>query len=173
VLSPAEILGGLLNIRNGKGAESTPISQQYECGISFPASRNILMLLHDNLRVSAWVLFFPFAKDLVVCTLSRLKKSSWCHVGVSSWASIRATGAWRESLGHRCGRGGLLLFEWLAAERKEVVVMDKNEHALRQMTDYLGVRILHGSASNPRILEEAGVRVADIIARASGALVLP
>jgi trk system potassium uptake protein len=61
------------------------------------------------------------------------------------------------------GEVGFYFAEWLAAERKEVVVIDKNEHALRQMTDHLDVQILHGSGSNPRVLEEAGVKDADII----------
>ncbi len=61
------------------------------------------------------------------------------------------------------GEVGFYFAEWLAAERKEVIVIDKNEHALRQMTDHLDVQTLHGSGSNPRILEEAGIKDADII----------
>jgi trk system potassium uptake protein len=61
------------------------------------------------------------------------------------------------------GEVGTYFAEWLAGEHKEVVVIDKSDHALRHMADHLDVQTLHGSGSNPRVLEDAGVRDADII----------
>ena len=54
------------------------------------------------------------------------------------------------------GEVGFYFAEWLASERKEVIVIDKSEQALREMMDHLDVQTLQGSGSNPRILEEAG-----------------
>lgn len=61
------------------------------------------------------------------------------------------------------GEVGFYFAEWLAAERKEVVVLDTDEQALKEMTDHLDVQTLHGSGSNPRLLEEAGVKKADLL----------
>ena len=58
---------------------------------------------------------------------------------------------------------GFLLAEWLATEHKEVVVIDKNEQNLRHMCEHLDVQTLYGSGSNPKVLEEAGIKDADII----------
>jgi trk system potassium uptake protein TrkA len=61
------------------------------------------------------------------------------------------------------GDVGFYFAEWLASERKEVIVIDKNEHALSQMTEHLDVQTIHGSGANPRVLEETGIAAADII----------
>ena len=61
------------------------------------------------------------------------------------------------------GEVGFYFAEWLAAERKEVIVLDTDEQALQEMTDHLDVQTLHGSGSNPRLLEEAGVKKADLL----------
>ncbi len=61
------------------------------------------------------------------------------------------------------GEVGFYFAEWLAAERKEVVVLDTDEKALKEMTDHLDVQTLHGSGSNPRLLEEAGLKKADLL----------
>ncbi len=61
------------------------------------------------------------------------------------------------------GEVGFYFAEWLASERKEVIVIDKSEQALRRIMEHLDVQTLLGSGSNPRILEEAGIREADII----------
>lgn len=61
------------------------------------------------------------------------------------------------------GEVGFYFAEWLSSERKEVVIIDKDENALRHITDHLDVQTIHGSGSNPRILEDAGVSKADII----------
>lgn len=61
------------------------------------------------------------------------------------------------------GEVGYHFAEWLAQEKKEVVVIDINPDALRRVSDHLDVQVLQGSGSNPRILEESGLTSADII----------
>jgi trk system potassium uptake protein TrkA len=61
------------------------------------------------------------------------------------------------------GEVGYHFAEWLAQEKKEVVVIDIDPEALRRISDHLDVQILRGSGSNPRILEESGLKNADII----------
>jgi trk system potassium uptake protein TrkA len=61
------------------------------------------------------------------------------------------------------GEVGYHFAEWLAQEKKEVVVIDINPEALRRISDHLDVQILQGSGSNPRDLEEAGLKNANII----------
>jgi trk system potassium uptake protein TrkA len=61
------------------------------------------------------------------------------------------------------GEVGYHFAEWLAQEKKEVVVIDVNPEALRRVRDHLDVQTLHGSGSNPRVLEESGLKNADII----------
>ena len=48
------------------------------------------------------------------------------------------------------GEVGYHFAEWLAQEKKEVVVIDINPEALRRVSDHLDVQILHGSGSNPQ-----------------------
>ena len=61
------------------------------------------------------------------------------------------------------GEVGYHFAEWLAQEQKEVVTIDINPEALQRVSDHLDVQILQGSGSNPRVLEESGLRTADII----------
>jgi trk system potassium uptake protein TrkA len=61
------------------------------------------------------------------------------------------------------GEVGYHFAEWLALEKKEVVVIDINPEALRRVGDHLDVQILQGSGSNPRVLEESGLKTADLI----------
>jgi trk system potassium uptake protein TrkA len=61
------------------------------------------------------------------------------------------------------GDVGYHFAEWLAQEKKEVVVIDINHEALRRVSEHLDVQILQGSGSNPRILEESGLKSADTI----------
>ncbi len=61
------------------------------------------------------------------------------------------------------GEVGYHFAEWLAQEKKEVVVIDINPEALRSISDHLDVQILLGSGSNPRVLEESGLKQADIL----------
>ena len=61
------------------------------------------------------------------------------------------------------GEVGYHFAEWLAQEKKEVVVIDIDPEALRRVSDHLDVQILQGSGSNPRVLEESGLKTADLI----------
>jgi trk system potassium uptake protein len=61
------------------------------------------------------------------------------------------------------GEVGFYFAEWLSSEHKEVVVIDKDEAPLRTMADHLDVQTVHGSGSNPKVLENAGVDKADIV----------
>jgi trk system potassium uptake protein TrkA len=61
------------------------------------------------------------------------------------------------------GEVGFHFAEWLAQEKKEVVVIDIDPEALRRVSDHLDVQTLLGSGSNPRVLEESGLKNADII----------
>lgn len=61
------------------------------------------------------------------------------------------------------GEVGYHFAEWLAQEKKEVVVIDIDPEALTRVRDHLDVQTLQGSGSNPRILEEAGLKTADLI----------
>jgi trk system potassium uptake protein len=61
------------------------------------------------------------------------------------------------------GEIGFHFAEWFVVEKKEVVVVDIDSERLRWVSDHLDVQILHGSGSNPKVLEEAGVKTADII----------
>lgn len=59
------------------------------------------------------------------------------------------------------GEVGFHIAQRLASESKEVVVIDQSAEALKRFVDLLDVKTIHGSGSNPRILEEAGVGEAD------------
>ena len=61
------------------------------------------------------------------------------------------------------GEVGYHFAEWLSRENKEVVVIDTNAQPLQWILEHLDVQTLHGSGSNPRILEEAGLKDADIL----------
>lgn len=61
------------------------------------------------------------------------------------------------------GEVGFYFAEWLSSERNEVVVIDKSERAINQMTEHLDVQTLQGSGSSPKVLDEAGIKNADII----------
>jgi trk system potassium uptake protein len=66
------------------------------------------------------------------------------------------------------GEIGFHFAEWLAFEKKEVVIIDINDEALKRVSDYLDVQTLCGSGSNPAILEEAGIEEADILLAVTG-----
>jgi len=51
----------------------------------------------------------------------------------------------------------------LAVENKDVVVIDRNPEALRRFADNVDVQVIPGSGSSPQILEEAGIREAEIL----------
>lgn len=61
------------------------------------------------------------------------------------------------------GEIGFHFAEWFVVEKKEVVVIDIDSDRLRWVSDHLDVQILHGSGSNPKVLQEAGIKAADIV----------
>ena len=61
------------------------------------------------------------------------------------------------------GEVGFHIASHLARENKDVLVIDTNAEALRRVSDNLDVQILQGSGSSPVVLEEAGLRSAEIM----------
>ena len=61
------------------------------------------------------------------------------------------------------GEVGFHIASHLALENKDVVVLDKNPDAIRRVSDNLDVQVVTGSGSSPVVLEEAGIRDAEII----------
>jgi trk system potassium uptake protein len=61
------------------------------------------------------------------------------------------------------GEVGFHIANRIALENKDVVVIDKNSEALRRISDNLDVQVMVGSGSSPVVLEEAGIRNADIM----------
>ena len=61
------------------------------------------------------------------------------------------------------GEVGFHIANRLVTENKDVVVIDKNPDALRRVSDNIDVQIVSGSGSSPVILEEAGVKKAEIL----------
>ncbi|ABW69021.1 Trk system potassium transporter TrkA [Desulfosudis oleivorans] len=61
------------------------------------------------------------------------------------------------------GEVGFHIANRLSAENKNVVVVDKNPDALRRVTEYTDVQTVVGSGSSPAVLEEAGIKEAEII----------
>lgn len=61
------------------------------------------------------------------------------------------------------GEVGYHIASHLSAEAKNVVVIDKSEASLQRVAEKLDVQTVMGSGSNPDILEEAGLRQAEIV----------
>jgi trk system potassium uptake protein len=61
------------------------------------------------------------------------------------------------------GEVGFHIANRIALENKDVVVIDKNPEAVRRISDNLDVQVMVGSGSSPVVLEEAGIRDADIM----------
>ncbi|MDZ7597740.1 MAG: Trk system potassium transporter TrkA [Desulfobacterales bacterium] len=61
------------------------------------------------------------------------------------------------------GEVGYHIASRLAVENKDVVVIDRNPEALRRFADNVDVQVIPGSGSSPQILEEAGIREAEIL----------
>ena len=61
------------------------------------------------------------------------------------------------------GEVGFHIASHLSLENKEVVVIDKNSHAIRRVSDNLDVQVIQGSGSSPVVLEEAGILNAEVI----------
>jgi trk system potassium uptake protein TrkA len=62
------------------------------------------------------------------------------------------------------GEVGFNIASHLALEDKNVVVIDSDPDAIRRVSDNLDVQVISGSGSNPLILEEAGLKQAEMIA---------
>jgi len=61
------------------------------------------------------------------------------------------------------GEVGFHIASRLALENKEVVVIDNNAEALRRVFESLDVQAVQGCGSSPAILEQAGIKGADIM----------
>ena len=61
------------------------------------------------------------------------------------------------------GEVGFHIASRLAFENKDVVVVDKNGAAVRRITDSIDVQVVVGSGSSPVVLEEAGLKEAEIL----------
>lgn len=61
------------------------------------------------------------------------------------------------------GEVGFHIASHLALENKDVVVIDSNSEAIRRVSDNLDVQTVNGSGSSPVILEEAGIKEAEIM----------
>ena len=61
------------------------------------------------------------------------------------------------------GQVGFHIASRLAYENKDVVVIDKDPAALSQVSEKIDVDVILGSGSSPLILEEAGIKEAEIL----------
>jgi len=61
------------------------------------------------------------------------------------------------------GEVGFHVANRLCEENKNVVIIDKNAAAVQQVSEQLDVQTIHGSGSNPAVLEEAGLKQAEIL----------
>ncbi|MFC1895766.1 Trk system potassium transporter TrkA [Thermodesulfobacteriota bacterium] len=61
------------------------------------------------------------------------------------------------------GEVGFHIARRLAAENKDVVVIDRDPGAVRRVSESLDVQAMEGSGSNPLVLETAGIREAEIM----------
>jgi len=61
------------------------------------------------------------------------------------------------------GEVGFHIASRLSVENKDVVVIDKDPEALRRVSDSSDVQVITGSGSSPVVLEEAGIKQAEIL----------
>jgi len=61
------------------------------------------------------------------------------------------------------GEVGFNIANRLSSENKHVVVIDKNEDAVKRLTENLDVQTITSSGSSPEVLIEAGIKEADIL----------
>lgn len=61
------------------------------------------------------------------------------------------------------GEVGFHIAQRMTLENKEVVVIDKNAEALKRVSEHLDVQTFIGSGANPKVLEDAGIKGADIL----------
>ena len=60
-------------------------------------------------------------------------------------------------------RVGFHIASRLALENKDVVVIDQDAGALKRVSESLDVHVVAGSGSSPAVLEEAGIKQAEIL----------
>jgi len=61
------------------------------------------------------------------------------------------------------GEVGFHIASRLSVENKDVVVIDKDPEAIRRVSDSIDVQVVNASGSSPTVLEEAGIREAEIL----------
>ncbi|MBX2808288.1 MAG: Trk system potassium transporter TrkA [Cellvibrionaceae bacterium] len=61
------------------------------------------------------------------------------------------------------GQVGATLAEHLTREKNDITVIDHSQERLRELRDRLDIRVIHGHASHPDILEEANIEDADLL----------
>src|SRR6056297_452811 len=61
------------------------------------------------------------------------------------------------------GQVGSSLAENLASEKNDIVVIDTDENQLKTLQNQLDIGCVHGHASHPSVLEDAGLADADMI----------
>ncbi|OEU52353.1 MAG: Trk system potassium transport protein TrkA [Desulfobacterales bacterium S3730MH5] len=61
------------------------------------------------------------------------------------------------------GEVGFHIASRLSMENKDVIIIEKNVDALRRVSDNLDVQSIQGCGSSPAILEQAGIKGADIV----------
>ena len=66
------------------------------------------------------------------------------------------------------GKVGYFLAKRLCASQNTVSIVDKDRSICEEIAKELGVLVIHGDGCDPRILEEAGVNRADVVAAVTG-----
>jgi trk system potassium uptake protein TrkA len=61
------------------------------------------------------------------------------------------------------GEVGYHLASRLSLENKDVVVIDPDEEAIHRVSESIDAQVITGSGTNPRVLEEAGIKWAEIL----------
>jgi trk system potassium uptake protein TrkA len=61
------------------------------------------------------------------------------------------------------GEVGFHIASHLTVENKEVVVIDKSADAIQRVSDNLDVQVVQGSGSSPAVLDEVGIRNAEVV----------
>ena len=61
------------------------------------------------------------------------------------------------------GQVGSSIAEHLAREKNDITVVDCSLERLRELRDRLDIRVVHGQASHPDVLEQANIEDADLL----------
>ena len=61
------------------------------------------------------------------------------------------------------GRVGISIAEHLATEDNDITVIDSNNESIQKITELYDVRGVHGIASHPNVLSDAGISEAEMI----------